>query len=112
MALLNPIFSVENLVYMGFPGDPSSAVCVTRRRHVDRKKQHSERNVLQCFIFGPIKAGKSALLNYFIGRYFSCYLEIPGNTSLIIEHHLIVVEIHNAGHIPKLTIQPIRIVML
>ncbi|PNX98595.1 mitochondrial rho GTPase 1-like protein [Trifolium pratense] len=71
MTLLNPTFSVENLKYMGYPGDPSSAIRVTRRRHVDRKKQHSERNVLQCFIFGPMKAGKSALLNSFIGRPYS-----------------------------------------
>ncbi|XP_045812650.1 mitochondrial Rho GTPase 1-like isoform X2 [Trifolium pratense] len=68
MTLLNPTFSVEYLKYMGYPGDPSSAICLTRRRRVDRKKQCSERNVLQCFIFGPMKAGKSALLNSFIGR--------------------------------------------
>ncbi|MCI57662.1 mitochondrial-like Rho GTPase, partial [Trifolium medium] len=78
MTLLNPTFSVENLKYMGYDGDPSYAIRVTRRRHVDRKKQRSERNVLQCFVFGPMKAGKSALLDSFIGRYFSCYLEVPG----------------------------------
>ncbi|KAK2425750.1 mitochondrial Rho GTPase [Trifolium repens] len=71
VTLLNPTFSVENLKYMGYPGDPSSAIRVTRRRHVDRKKQLSERNVLQCFIFGPMKAGKSALLDSFIGRPYS-----------------------------------------
>ena len=99
-------------MYIGYPGDPSSAIRVTRRRHMDRKKRHSERNVLQCFIFGPMKAGKSALLNYCIGRYFSCYLEVLGNTTLIIDHLLIVIEIHNAGHILKLTIQPTRIAIL
>ncbi|PNX79099.1 mitochondrial rho GTPase 1-like protein, partial [Trifolium pratense] len=66
MTLLNPTSSVKNLMYIGYPGDLSTAIRVTRRRHVDRKKQHSERNVLQCFIFGPRKAGKSALLNSFI----------------------------------------------
>ncbi|PNX61793.1 mitochondrial rho GTPase 1-like protein, partial [Trifolium pratense] len=71
MTLLNPNFSVENLIYTGYPRDPSSAIRVTRRRHVDRKKQHSERNVLQCFVFGPMQAGKSALLNSFIGRPYS-----------------------------------------
>lgn len=70
MTLLNPTFSVENLIYIGYPGDPSSAIRVTRRRRLDRKKQHSERNVLQCFVFGPRQAGKSALLNSFIGRCF------------------------------------------
>ncbi|GKD65521.1 mitochondrial Rho GTPase 1-like protein, partial [Tanacetum coccineum] len=45
MTLLNPVLSVENLVYIGYAGDPSSAVRVTRKRRVDRKKQHSDRNV-------------------------------------------------------------------
>ncbi|KAG4919829.1 hypothetical protein JHK85_058110 [Glycine max] len=71
MTLLNPTFSVENLIYIGYPGDSSSAIRVTRRRRLDRKKQHSDRNVLQCFVFGPRKAGKSALLNSFIGRPYS-----------------------------------------
>ena len=84
MTLINPTVSMKNLRYIGYPGDSSSAIRVTRRRHLDRKKQHSERNVLQCFIFGTTKAGKSALMNSFIGRYFSCYLEVPGNTTLII----------------------------
>jgi len=70
MTLLNPTLSMENLIYIGYPGDPSSTIRVTRRRRLDRKKQHSDRNVLQCFVFGPRKAGKSALLNSFIGRFF------------------------------------------
>ncbi|WVY93987.1 hypothetical protein V8G54_033075 [Vigna mungo] len=41
------------------------------RRRLDRKKQHSDINVLQCFVFGPRKGGKSALLNSFIGRPYS-----------------------------------------
>lgn len=70
MTRLNPRFSVENLIYIGYSGDPSSAIRLTRKRRIDRKKQKSERNVLQCFVFGPRKAGKSALLNSFIGRSF------------------------------------------
>lgn len=78
MTLLNPTYSVENLIYIGYTGDPLSAIRVTRRRRLDRKKQMSERNVLQCFVFGPRKAGKSALLNTFIGRSldFICYHEV------------------------------------
>nr|GEW80728.1 mitochondrial Rho GTPase 1-like [Tanacetum cinerariifolium] len=68
MTLLNPVLSVENLVYIGYAGDPSSAVRVTRKRRVDRKKQHSDRNVFQCFVFGPKEAGKSSLLDSFVGR--------------------------------------------
>lgn len=71
MTLLDPAFTVENLIYIGYPGDPSSAVRVTRRRRIDRKKQQSERNVFQCFVFGPKNAGKSALLNSFLGRSFT-----------------------------------------
>ncbi|CAL5397343.1 unnamed protein product [Camellia sinensis] len=71
MTLLDPIRSVENLIYIGYAGDPSSAIRVTRRRRLDRKKQQSEKTVFQCFVFGPKKAGKSGLLNSFIGRPFS-----------------------------------------
>ncbi|KAI9098942.1 hypothetical protein K1719_024709 [Acacia pycnantha] len=71
MTRLNPRFSVENLIYIGYTGDPSSAIRLTRQRRLDRKKQKSDRNILQCFVFGPRKAGKSALLNSFIGRPYS-----------------------------------------
>ncbi|KAF7143324.1 hypothetical protein RHSIM_Rhsim05G0141900 [Rhododendron simsii] len=71
MTLLDPVRSIENLIYCGYAGDPSSAIRITRRRRLDRKKQRSERNVFQCFVFGPKKAGKSALLNSFIGRPFA-----------------------------------------
>lgn len=68
MTVRDPMFSVENLIYIGYSGDPSSAIRVTRRRHIDRKKKQTDRNVFQCFVFGPKEAGKSALLNSFIGR--------------------------------------------
>ncbi|KAI8555729.1 hypothetical protein RHMOL_Rhmol05G0197600 [Rhododendron molle] len=71
MTLLDPVRSIENLIYCGYAGDPSSAIRIRRRRRLDRKKQRSERNVFQCFVFGPKKAGKSALLNSFIGRPFA-----------------------------------------
>ncbi|CAA2993949.1 mitochondrial Rho GTPase 1 [Olea europaea subsp. europaea] len=70
MTLLDPIRSVENLIYIGYGGDSSSAIRVTRRRRLDRKKQQTDRTVYQCFVFGPKEAGKSALLNSFIGRPF------------------------------------------
>lgn len=68
MALLDPMAAVENLIYIGYAGDPSSTIRVTRRRRLDRKKQQSDRNVYQCFVFGPKEAGKSAILNSFVGR--------------------------------------------
>nr|GMD43720.1 mitochondrial Rho GTPase 1-like [Ipomoea batatas] len=71
MALLDPMAAVENLIYIGYAGDPSSTIRVTRRRRLDRKKQQSDRNVYQCFVFGPKEAGKSAILNSFVGRTFT-----------------------------------------
>ncbi|XP_077241698.1 mitochondrial Rho GTPase 1-like [Tasmannia lanceolata] len=71
MTLLDPACSLANLIYIGYAGDPASAFHITRRRRLDRKKQQSQRNVFQCYIFGPKKAGKSALLNSFIGKPFS-----------------------------------------
>ncbi|KAJ0469035.1 putative small GTPase, EF-hand domain, EF-hand domain pair, EF hand associated, type-1, MIRO [Helianthus annuus] len=71
MTVLDPVLSVENLIYIGYAGDPSSAVRVTRKRRVDRKKQSSDRNVFQCFVFGPKEAGKSSLLHSFVGRQFT-----------------------------------------
>jgi Ras family protein T1 len=69
MTLIDPAWSVENMIYVGYPGNPLSAFCETRKRRLDRKKQQTDRNVFQCFVFGPKKAGKSALLNSFVGRY-------------------------------------------
>lgn len=69
MTLLDPLRSLANLMYIGYSGDPASALCVNRRRIIDRKKQRTERNVFQCFVFGPKNAGKSSLLNSLLGRY-------------------------------------------
>ncbi|KFK37959.1 hypothetical protein AALP_AA3G052000 [Arabis alpina] len=71
MTLIDPARSLEYLIYLGFENDPSSAIRVTRRRVLDRKEQKSERKVVQCFVFGPKNAGKSALLNRFIGRSYN-----------------------------------------
>ncbi|KAI3927858.1 hypothetical protein MKW98_023459 [Papaver atlanticum] len=71
MTLLDPVKSVANLVYIGYQGDIASVLRITRRRRLDRKKQQSDRNVFQCFVFGPKGSGKSSLLNSFLGRPFS-----------------------------------------
>ncbi|KAK9756747.1 hypothetical protein RND81_01G118300 [Saponaria officinalis] len=71
MTLLEPSKSVEYLKYVMYGGDATSAIRLTRKRRTDRKKRQSERNVYQCFVFGPKKAGKSALLDAFLGRPFS-----------------------------------------
>ncbi|EEF41714.1 rac-GTP binding protein, putative [Ricinus communis] len=77
MTLLNPKSSLANLIYVGYSGNPASALHVTRRRTVDRKKQQTERNVFHCLVFGPKNAGKSALLNSFLGRPFSESFHLP-----------------------------------
>ena len=69
MTFLEPAKSVEYLKYIMYNGDAASAIRLTRRRRTDRKKRQSERNVYQCFVFGPKKAGKSALLDAFLGRF-------------------------------------------
>ncbi|XP_056865381.1 mitochondrial Rho GTPase 2 isoform X3 [Raphanus sativus] len=71
MTLLDPRKTLANLIYVGYGHDPASTFSVTRKRSVDRKKQRTERNVFQCFVFGPKKSGKSAILDSFIGRKFS-----------------------------------------
>ncbi|URD88205.1 Mitochondrial GTPase involved in mitochondrial trafficking (By similarity) [Musa troglodytarum] len=71
MTLQDPAASLANLIYIGYTGDPASAFHITRKRRLDRKKQQTQRNVFQCFVFGPRNAGKTTLLNSFIGRTFS-----------------------------------------
>lgn len=68
MTLLDPTNSYANLVYVGYPGEFSSAFTVTRKRRVDRKKQQTQRNVFQCYVFGARGSGKTSLLQSFIGR--------------------------------------------
>ncbi|XP_068646109.1 mitochondrial Rho GTPase 1-like [Aristolochia californica] len=70
MTLLDPASSLANLIYIGYAGDPASAFHITKRRRFDRKRQQSPRNVFQCYVLGPKSAGKSTLLNSFIGRPF------------------------------------------
>ena len=71
MTLLDPLCSLANLIYIGYSGNPVAALRVTRRRAVDRKKQATERNVFQCYVFGSKSSGKSALLDSLLGRCVS-----------------------------------------
>ncbi|GMG99715.1 hypothetical protein Nepgr_001555 [Nepenthes gracilis] len=70
MTLIDPAKCLEYLKYLTYDGDASAAIRTTRKRRIDRKKQQTDRNVFQCYVFGPKKAGKSALLNAFLGRPF------------------------------------------
>ncbi|KAJ0089407.1 hypothetical protein Patl1_32953 [Pistacia atlantica] len=65
--------TLANLIYIGYRGDAAKVFHVTRRKSADRKEQLTERNVFRCFVFGSKNAGKSALLDSFLGRPFSEY---------------------------------------
>ncbi|KAK1317880.1 Rac-like GTP-binding protein RAC13 [Acorus calamus] len=71
MTILDPVASLANLIYLGYAGDPATALQITRRRRLDQKRQQTQRNVFQCYVFGPHNSGKSALLNALIGRTLS-----------------------------------------
>ncbi|KAL1211708.1 Mitochondrial Rho GTPase 3 [Cardamine amara subsp. amara] len=70
MTLIDPAKTLEYLIYIRYACDLSSAIRVTSKRAQDRVEQKTEREVIQCFVFGPKNAGKSALLNQFIGRSY------------------------------------------
>ncbi|KAL6968329.1 Mitochondrial Rho GTPase 1 [Sarracenia purpurea var. burkii] len=95
MTLLDPAQSLANLIYIGYNSDPASAIRVTRRRSFDRKKQQTDRNVFQCFVFGPKNAGKSTLLKSFLGRSFS------DNYASTTEHHYAVNIVDQLGGTKK-----------
>ena len=69
MTLLEPQKSLAHLIYIGYPGEASSAFRITRRRRQDKKRQRSQRVVFQAYVFGASNSGKSALLNALVGRY-------------------------------------------
>lgn len=84
MTLLEPHKSLSHLIYIGYPANPTSAFRITRRRRQDRKRQRSQRVVLQCYVFGATNAGKSALLNALIGRYDTfVWFHCPGDRYLL-----------------------------
>ncbi|KAI3928164.1 hypothetical protein MKW98_023765 [Papaver atlanticum] len=56
---LAQVKSLANLVYIGYQGDIASVLRMTRRRRLDCKKQQSDKNVFQCFVFGPKGVGGS-----------------------------------------------------
>ncbi|KAF3779740.1 hypothetical protein EJ110_NYTH40701 [Nymphaea thermarum] len=90
MTLLDPINILANLMYIGYTVDPRSAFHITRRRRIDRKKNFSQRNVFQCFVFRPKGSGKATLLNAFVGRTASDKYEStvePRFAANVVEHN-------------------------
>ncbi|KAF6147758.1 hypothetical protein GIB67_006731 [Kingdonia uniflora] len=70
MTLMEPSKTLAYLFYIGYPQDISSPFCMAKRKWLDCKREGLQRNFLQCFVFGPKNAGKSELLNAFLGRPF------------------------------------------
>ncbi|CAA0832098.1 Mitochondrial Rho GTPase 2 [Striga hermonthica] len=70
MTSLDPAQSVVNLIYVGYKFNAASALHITTRRSIDKKKQQTDRNVFQCYVFGPKKAGKSVFFTSLLGRPF------------------------------------------
>mmetsp|Transcript_13134 Transcript_13134/g.15903 ORF Transcript_13134/g.15903 Transcript_13134/m.15903 type:complete len:636 (-) Transcript_13134:307-2214(-) len=65
---IRPQTAFAYLLYLGYKGDASSALQVTRRRRHDRRKNRIPRTVFQCFVLGPYRSGKSAILDRLIGQ--------------------------------------------
>ncbi|KAI8616444.1 P-loop containing nucleoside triphosphate hydrolase protein [Chytriomyces sp. MP71] len=59
------------LAYLGYRGDRTGALKVTRPKRMDRKRGKVTRNVFSCFVFGAVGSGKTSLLKGFINRPFS-----------------------------------------
>ncbi|KAF9978524.1 ERMES complex Ca(2+)-binding regulatory GTPase gem1 [Actinomortierella ambigua] len=69
--MLDYQLTLRYLAYLGFEGDTTTAIKVTRPRKVDRKKGKVQRNVFLCYVFGAPRSGKTSLLRGFLDKPFS-----------------------------------------
>mmetsp|Transcript_9999 Transcript_9999/g.30532 ORF Transcript_9999/g.30532 Transcript_9999/m.30532 type:complete len:628 (-) Transcript_9999:131-2014(-) len=58
------------IVYMGFSGEPASAVRITRPRRRDRRSKVVTREVFYCYVIGSQGSGKSELIRGLVNRPF------------------------------------------
>lgn len=56
--MLDYQLTLRYLAYLGFEGDTTTAIKVTRPRKIDRRKGKVQRNVFLCYVFGAPKSGK------------------------------------------------------
>jgi Ras family protein T1 len=56
--LLDYKTTLAYLAYLGFEGDTTTALKVTRSRKADGKKKRVTRNVFLCYVFGATGCGK------------------------------------------------------
>ncbi|KAJ3315081.1 ERMES complex Ca(2+)-binding regulatory GTPase gem1, partial [Blyttiomyces sp. JEL0837] len=69
--LLDYRTTLAYLAYLGYNGDTTSALKVTRPRKMDRKRGKVQRTVFLSYVFGATGSGKTSLLKAFINRPFS-----------------------------------------
>ncbi|KAJ8543171.1 hypothetical protein K7X08_005694 [Anisodus acutangulus] len=100
MTLLEPAQSLANLIFIGYNCGAASALRLTRRSSVDIKKQQTDRNVYQGFVFGPKGSGKSALLKSLLGR-FPFFLPFSENYAATTDEHYAVNVVDRLGRTKK-----------
>ncbi|KAI9350173.1 EF hand associated-domain-containing protein, partial [Obelidium mucronatum] len=68
--LLDYRTTLAYLAYLGYSGDTTAALKITRPRRTDRKRGKIQRNVFSCYVFGATGSGKTSLLKALINRPF------------------------------------------
>ncbi|KAJ3296229.1 ERMES complex Ca(2+)-binding regulatory GTPase gem1 [Borealophlyctis nickersoniae] len=68
--LLDYKTTLAYLAYLGYNGDTTTALKITKPRKVDRKRSKVQRNVFLCYVFGATGSGKTALLKSFVKKRF------------------------------------------
>ncbi|KAJ1553094.1 ERMES complex Ca(2+)-binding regulatory GTPase gem1, partial [Nowakowskiella sp. JEL0078] len=69
--LLDHKTTLAYLAYLGFEGDTTTALKVTRPRKSDRRRGKVLRNVFLCYVFGATGSGKTSLLGGLVNKNFS-----------------------------------------
>lgn len=70
--LLDHKLTLAYLAYLGYDGDTTLALKVTKPRRVDRRRSKKvPRNVFLCYVFGGTGSGKSALLKGLVQKPFT-----------------------------------------
>ncbi|KND04037.1 small GTP-binding protein domain [Spizellomyces punctatus DAOM BR117] len=68
--LLDHKTTLAYLAYLGYNGDTTTALKVTRPRKADRRRGKVQRNVFLCYVFGATGSGKTALLRSLVNKPF------------------------------------------
>jgi len=61
--MLDYQLTLRYLAYLGFEGDTTTAIKVTRPRKLDRRKGKVQRNVFLCYVFGAPRSGKVGFMD-------------------------------------------------